>query len=117
MTIISGKIVKGRGLGKKMGFPTLNIPYKGSLRGVFAGRVFVDGKWLSCALNIGPRPTINDEKVFLEAYIIDWDGDIGEGVEIEVLDRIRDIKKFDSLEDLKVQIAKDIEFVRMCATE
>ncbi len=113
MTIISGKVVKGRGLGKKMGFPTLNIPYNGDLRGVFVGKVLVGDKWLKAALSIGPRPTIDDDKVLLEAYILDFDGEVGDEAKVEVLQKIRDIEKFENMDELKVQIAKDIEFVRM----
>lgn len=117
MDIISGKIVKGRGLGKKMGFPTLNIPYKGKLRGVFVARVFIDGKSCPAAVSVGPRPTINDESVFCEAYLVDFDGDITEDVKVELVEKIRDIKKFNNLEELKAQIAKDVEFVKKASAK
>ena len=113
MDIISGKIVKGRGLGKKMGFPTLNIPYNGELRGVFAAKVLIDGKSYPAAVSVGSRPTINDESVFCEAYLLDFDGTVDGEIEVELLEKIRDIEKFKDLEELKRQIAKDVEFVKM----
>lgn len=113
MDIISGKVVKGRGLGKKMGFPTLNIPYKGKLRGVFVAKVFLNEKSYAAAVSVGPRPTIDDENVFCEAYLLDFDGDIKGEIKVELVEKIRDIKKFKNLEELKRQIAKDIEFVKM----
>lgn len=113
MDIITGKVVKGRGLGRKMGFSTLNIPYNGELRGVFAAKVLLDGKSYPAAVSVGPRPTINDESVFCEAYLIDFDGDIVGEIRVELLEKIRDIEKFEDLEELKRQIAKDVEFVKM----
>lgn len=113
MDIISGKIVKGRGLGKKMGFPTLNIPYKGELRGVFVGKVLFDDKFYPAAVSVGPRPTIDDENVFCEAYLLDLNLEIAGEIKVELLEKIRDIKKFNNLEELKAQIAKDVEFVKM----
>lgn len=113
MDIISGKVVKGRGFGKKMGFPTLNIPYSGELRGVFVGKVLVGGEFYPAAVSVGPRPTINDESVFCEAYLLNFDGDIAGEIKVELLERIRDIKKFKNLDELKAQIAKDVEFVKM----
>lgn len=96
-----------------MGFPTLNILYKGKLRGVFVAKVFVDGEAYSAAVSVGPRPTVNDENVFCEAYLLNFDGEIVGEIKVELLEKIRDIKKFKNLEELKRQIAKDVEAVKI----
>ena len=103
------------GLGKKMGFPTINISYKGAERGVFAGMVDLNGATYKAAINVGPKPTFNVEDVFVEAYLIELD-DIeakeGEVMKVELVEKIRDVKKFDSSEELIKQITSDVEFVR-----
>lgn len=125
MAIISGKLCEGRGVGRKMGFPTLNMLYEGKARGVFAAKVLLEGsedkgKWFKAAVHIGDRPTFDDPTVICEAFVLDWDGKLSNGTEmkegaeikIETLTRIREIKKFENLEDLKEQIEKDVEFVK-----
>ena len=113
---IKGKIKKGRGLGKTMGFPTINIPYDGEVFGVFAGEVFIDGKSYIAAIHVGKRPTVHDDRLICEAFLLNFTGEINDGTEVKVQlgEKIRDIKKFDSLEDLKAQIAKDVEFIKLC---
>jgi riboflavin kinase/FMN adenylyltransferase len=112
MNLIEGKVIKGSGLGKKLGFPTLNIAYDGGKNGVFVAKVFVNGKWKDSAVFIGKK--LADEKTGLEAYIIDLDSDVELGAEIkvELLKKIREVEKFDSLKKLKAQIAKDVFFVK-----
>ncbi len=118
MEIISGKIVKGAGLGKGFGFPTINIPYFGHLSGVFAGIVAMANKSYPAAINIGSRPTVDDKQNICEAFLLTWNSDenipLGTTIEIELKEKIRDTKKFANFEDLKLQIAKDVEFVKTC---
>lgn len=110
---IKSSVVKGNGLGKKGLFPTINLEYSGKDTGVFVGKVFIDGKFYKAAVNLGGRPTV-DDKYFCEIHVLDWEGRIVEGVEMEVnlLKKIREVKKFGNLEELKMQIAQDVEFVR-----
>lgn len=105
MATISGKIIKGKGLGRRLGFPTLNIPYDGGLSGVFVGKVFLNGEWLLAAVHIGE---------VCEAYLLDWNGkvELGTEIKVELLKKIRDTKKFDTPDFLKEQISKDVECVR-----
>lgn len=117
MERIIGKVQRGRGIGKTIDFPTINIPYFAETRGVFIGKVFLDSNennFQKAAVHIGNRPTFFDEEIVCEAYLIDWRGniEIGTEVEIEVYDKIRDIKKFENLLSLKKQISEDVEFVR-----
>ncbi len=110
---IDGKVIKGNGLGRTMGFPTVNVGYRGEEKGVFAGKVLLKGKEYISAIHIGERPTIGDPIYSCEAYIIGFDGDIQVGTPISIITekKIRDYKKFQDLKELKEQIAKDVEFV------
>lgn len=121
---IKAKTVAGKKLGRTIGFPTLNIPYDGELSGVFVAEVFLaDGgnyhlasagtRCCLAAVNLGLRPTVDGKKL-CEAYLIDWSGEVMNGAEVRVclLQKIREIEKFESLDELKVQIAKDVEFAR-----
>ncbi len=117
MEKIIGKVRKGRGIGKTIDSPTINLPYSGEMRGVFVGKVFLDpssDKFEKAAVHLGNRPTFFDEEIICEAYLIDWEGEISIGTEviIEIFDKIRDIKKFENLMGLKKQIHRDIEFVK-----
>lgn len=115
---MQGKIVHGDKRGSQMGFPTANINLHRQLSpvlGVFAVRVLgIDTKPLLGAANIGWRPTITgQDRVLLEVYLLDFSGDIyGLEVEVEFLLKIRDEKKFNSLDDLILAIADDVELTR-----
>ena len=117
-SFIEGVTQKGLGIGHDLGFPTINILYSGKDSGVFAARVFVDGAWRLAAVNLAGRPTVDDRTDLCEAFILDWGGEVDEGVEfkVELLEKIREIKKFKSLTDLKGQISKDVEFIKSCYT-
>lgn len=116
MEIIKGKVLVGKGLGRQFGFPTVNVFYSGEESGVFAGRVLLRDIWYPAAVNIGMRPTVDNENNLCEAYILNWNDDIAVGLEIEIelKQKIRDTQKFANFEDLKLQIAKDVEFVKTC---
>lgn len=116
--VLQGLTQGGAGVGHKLSFPTINISYSGYESGVFAGKVLLDGEWHLAAVNIGGRPTVDDKTDLCEAFLLDWEGEIAEGTEvkIELLQKIREVKKFDSKEDLKNQISKDVEFIKNCYT-
>ncbi|MBI4235270.1 riboflavin kinase [Candidatus Peregrinibacteria bacterium] len=107
---LQGKVLKGRGLGKQFGFPTLNLAYDGSMTGVFAGRIKIAGEFYPAAINLGKRQTIDDEKL-CEIHVLGWDGD-ADFCEVELFVKIREIKKFPNITALREQIARDVEFVR-----
>ena len=111
---ILGKVRKGQRLGREIGFPTINIPYEGEESGVFVGEVLLKGADYQAAVHLGHKPTFFEEKPICEAYLLDFDGEIAEGTEVEVkvYEKIRDIKKFENLTHLAAQISKDVEFVK-----
>ena len=115
---LKGTIIHGQHLGRTLGFPTANLFIKEELiiplSGVYSGLVKIDSKVYHTVINIGKRPTIGDlKKDLVEAHILDFDEDIyGKNIEVSFLKRIRDEKKFNSLDELKVQIKKDCDFTK-----
>lgn len=117
MTIIEGRIIKGKGVGKTLGFPTINISYNGKKNGVFAGKVLINGDKYNAAINLGARPTFNDEDVLCEAFLLNWNGggiETGTVIRVELSRKIRETKKFSNAQELQRQIFKDVEFVKSC---
>ena len=108
---ISGKVIKGKSLGKRISSPTANIDIENKkfcFTGVFLGKTQIDGSKYFCIINFGPKPTFDDLEQSLEAHILDYDGNIyDEALSIEFLCKIRDQIKFKSIEELKNQINKD----------
>lgn len=113
---IDGKIIHGKSLGHTMGYPTANIEptanYVIPRNGVYDTDILIDGKRYKAATNIGKNPTIENSGVRVEAHILDFDGDLyDKEVSLEILKFIRPEKKFESVEELFEQIAKDTEEV------
>ena len=114
---ISGEVVFGRQDGRKIGFPTANIiPPKEKFpikSGVYACTVFVGGKKYRAISNLGDAPTFGVEKRVLECHIDGFSGDLyGKNLTVYFDDFIRDIRKFDSVEQLKIQLEKDLSVIR-----
>ncbi|MDP1609939.1 MAG: bifunctional riboflavin kinase/FAD synthetase [Sulfuritalea sp.] len=116
--VIAGRVMDGRKLGRTIGFPTANIQVRRKrlpLSGVFAVTVSgVGPQPLPGAANIGVRPTVEAGlQPVLEVHLLDFDRDIyGLHVDVNFLHRLRDEAKFDSLDALKAQIARDVAAVR-----
>ncbi|WP_457625374.1 bifunctional riboflavin kinase/FAD synthetase [Persephonella sp.] len=111
---IKGKIEKGDQIGKKIGFPTINIKPPEDLclkKGVYSGYVSFNGKMYPAVINYGNRPTVDGKKLFIEAHIIGENVDISEKKEVKIFLKrfLREEKKFDSIEQLKEQIQSDIK--------
>ena len=110
---LSGKVLKGKQLGRQIGSPTANIALKrvkSPLQGVYAVRVKGAGMMDAPGVaNVGVRPTVNDGTLAnLEVHLFDFTRDIyGERLEVEFMTKLRDEKKFDSLDSLKAAIARD----------
>ena len=110
---LSGKVLKGKQLGRQIGSPTANIALKrvkSPLQGVYAVRVKGAGMMDAPGVaNVGVRPTVNDGTLAnLEVHLFDFTRDIyGERLEVEFMTKLRDEKKFDSLDSLKSAIARD----------
>ena len=108
-------VVEGKHLGRTIGFKTANLIYPDNLveigRGVYKVSVEHDGKTYSGIANYGLRPTVGDNlKAVLEVHILNFDKEIyNEKIKVTFLKKIRDEKKFDSLDELKEQIQKDID--------
>ncbi|MDC1070923.1 riboflavin biosynthesis protein RibF [Acidimicrobiia bacterium] len=114
----SGKVIKGKQLGSSIGIPTANIklPYETQLPkyGVYAVNVHVNGiQYLGC-LNIGINPTVDSDNVTkIEIHILHFDKNIYDHeLTFELLDFIRGEQEFDSVENLKSQILKDISKIK-----
>ena len=113
--LIQGEVVHGNKLGRELGFKTANLKVNDKHKlipgnGVFAVRVSVENKCYDGMMNIGRKPTIErrDENISVEVHIFDFNEDIyTKQLNIEFYKRIRDEKKFDSLESLKNQLEKD----------
>lgn len=114
---ISGEVIRGAQLGRKLGFPTANLDARGLVlppNGVYAVHARVGEKVHRAALNIGFRPTVGAGLAQqVEAHLLDFDGDLyGQEMEVTWVERIREERKFPSLDALKAQIARDVEAAR-----
>jgi len=111
-----GPVVRGRGLGRRLNYPTANIGVSNQLlpaEGVYAGRATVRGARYVAAISIGRTPTFHGTSVLVEAYLLDFDDDIyGESMRLEVERWIRPQQTFSSAEALTRQIEQDITAVR-----
>ena len=111
---ILGRVIHGNELGRTIGFPTANIRLHrqvNPVKGVYAVRVRLkSGAFFNGVANIGTRPTINGVNQLLEAHLFDFQGDLyGQWLDIELCHKIRNEMKFPSFDDLKAQIAQDVE--------
>ncbi len=113
---ILGEVARGRGIGRKLGFPTANIrpgPHIIPAHGVYAAEAIVTGRRYMAAVNIGIAPTIRHEDITIEAFLIDFDGDIvGETLELIFYKRLRPEVKFADLDSLVRAINQDVETIR-----
>ncbi len=113
-----GEIIYGKQLGRTIGFPTANIEVPNKLKliaanGVYACRILWKGQKLIGMGNIGFRPTVNGNHRTIEVNIFDFSQEIyGDYLTVYFVQRIRDEKKFQDLDALKVQLEEDQEVVR-----
>jgi riboflavin kinase/FMN adenylyltransferase len=114
---ISGRVAHGAKRGRELGFPTANIDLSKRyvpIRGVFAVSIkgADDSTHLGVA-NLGTRPVFEETKLLLEAHLFDFNKDIyGKHISVEFFKRLRDEKKFTSIDELVEQIAIDIQAAR-----
>ncbi len=115
---MSGRIIKGFGRGKKIGFPTANLQYAEDRiipkEGVYATKTYCDGSYYLSVTNIGRNPTFEGiEKVSIETHILDFDRDIyGEEIRIHFVEFMRGEIRFHSVNELMDQIKKDTQLAR-----
>lgn len=115
---IEGRVVQGFQRGRTIGFPTANMQTTNRLvpkNGVYVTAALIEGAWRKSITNIGVRPTFEGQnEASIETYIFDFKGDLyGDVIRVRFLHRIRDEQKFEGLDQLKAQIAKDSERARI----
>lgn len=110
---ITGKVSRGAGRGRTLGTPTANLSHVESQipgAGVYAGFVQMNGQRIAAAINIGPNPTFEDQSAKVEVHLIGWEGKLyDQNLDCAFLQKIRNVKKFDSVDQLQLQIAADIK--------
>ena len=110
---LTGKVVKGDGLGKKINYPTANIFIEETYKiipkdGVYLVETIIKDKLFNGMMNIGHRPTIGTNVKSIEVHLFNFNEDIyGKVISIKMISKIRDEKKFSSIEALKEQLVKD----------
>jgi riboflavin kinase/FMN adenylyltransferase len=110
---VEGPVVRGAARGAELGFPTANIyPHNRVIPrgGVYVTATLIEGQWRRSVTNIGMRPTFADDRgVSIETHIMNWSGSLyGDVVRVRFLHRLRDEKKFGSVDELKTQIQRDV---------
>jgi riboflavin kinase/FMN adenylyltransferase len=109
----SGKVIKGKQIGRTIGFPTANIEIQEPLKllpknGVYIVKCLVKNQEVNGIMNIGNRPTVNGTSQSIEVHLLNFDEDIyGLEITVKMIDFIRNEQKFENLDQLKSQIQKD----------
>lgn len=119
--LLSGKVVHGQQLGRRLGFPTANLEVPSSRTeipetGVYAAQAHLaDGSVYRAMVNIGFRPTVDASRhsLSIEAHLIGFRGELyGQPLRLELTGKIREERKMNSLEDLRAQLELDLQEVR-----
>ena len=114
--VIEGEVFKGQQLGRTIGIPTANIllgDYQRPPYGIFAAWVIVKDKRWPSAMYLGKRPTVQGQDEWLEAFLLDFDGDLyGQTITVEPVTMIRPDQAFDGIDALKAQMDRDIAAIR-----
>ncbi len=112
---VTGKVVRGKQLGRTLGLPTVNQFFADELliprNGIYASSCRIDGVTYRAVSNVGLRPTVEDsDKVNCETHIIGYNGDLyGRELRVEFFSRLRGERKFGSVEELRTAISSDVE--------
>lgn len=116
---LCGPVVAGDRLGRQLGFPTANIDTTGLVLppgGVYAAHVRIADQWHRAVINIGCRPTVENPRPHMrvEAHLLEFTGDLyGQNAEVILVDKLREERKFPSLDALREQITRDIKQARL----
>lgn len=114
-----GTVVRGDGRGATLGFPTANVAVQAAVMppdGVYAVEAILDGRVFPAVANLGSRPTFGKGQA-LEVHLLDFTGDLyGRELEVTWKHRLRDVRTFADVAELKAQIAQDIAAARQCLT-
>jgi len=111
---VEGPVERGAERGAVVGFPTANLHPRNRViprNGVYVTGTLIGGQWRRSVTNVGVRPTFGaDAEPSVETFVMDWAGDLyGDVVRVRFLHRLRDERKFDSIEELRVQIENDVK--------
>jgi riboflavin kinase/FMN adenylyltransferase len=113
---VSGRVIPGAARGRKLGFPTANVEFVQELLplpGVYVVDAVVGGVVRRAVANVGFNPTFGENSLGVEVHLLDFAGDLyGQEVSVRFRDRIRDERKFKSVEELVRQIEKDVGYAR-----
>ena len=110
---VEARVEHGSERGHQLGFPTANLhPHNRVIprNGVYVTGTLIEGQWRRSVTNVGLRPTFGEAtEPSVETFVMNWDGDLyGDVVRVRFLHRLRDERKFSSIEELKTQIARDV---------
>ena len=109
--VIEGVVEHGRRLGRELGCPTANLAVAADLPltdGVYRSRVEIDGRWYDAMSNLGRNPSVGGTERRLESYLFGFEGELyGRQLRIRLLRRLREERKFASVEELQRQIEAD----------
>jgi riboflavin kinase/FMN adenylyltransferase len=116
---MSGRVIRGRQLGRQFGYPTANIGLVTSpspIMGVFAIRTrWLDHDWHDGVANLGTRPAVGGEGFLLEVHLFDFNDCLyGQRLEVEFVEKLRDETHFEHIDDLVVQMREDERQARIC---
>lgn len=111
---LQGHVTTGAGRGLELGFPTANLEINPKQAiptdGVYATQAYIDGKAYQSMTNIGRRPTFGSNERAIETYILNYQGNLyGRELKIDIIERLRGEKQFNTTDELKKQIAEDIK--------
>ncbi|MEZ2413999.1 bifunctional riboflavin kinase/FAD synthetase [Muriicola sp. E247] len=111
--MLSGKIIKGKGLGRQLGFPTANLKIKETYKlipknGAYVIESHLKGRKVYGMMNIGYNPTVDGENQSIEINFLDFEEDLyNQNLQVNILEWIREEQKFNTLDELKEQLHKD----------
>lgn len=113
---ISGRVVRGDAMGRRLGWPTANIRFprvRPAVDGIFTVQVLgLEAPWPGVA-SVGNRPSVDGRRILLEVHLLDFNGDLyGRHLEVEFLHRLRDQVRFSTLDALAEQIGRDVALAR-----
>ncbi len=116
MQSIEGIVIGGNRLGRKLGFPTANIAIGNDVsieNGVYSSKVYVEGEEYCAMTNVGIRPSVDGSKRLLETHLFGFKGLLyGLKLRVELYEKVRDERRFDSVEELRQQIMQDYDTIK-----
>ena len=107
---VVAEVVSGNQLGRKLGFPTANMDIT---NGVYRSLIVIDGVVYNSMSNVGVRPSVDSTGRWLETHVFDFHGDLyGKVLCVQLVEKIRDERKFASVAELRQQLEHDMEYCK-----